>query len=230
MTAPLPPNSTIAIVGGGITGVSAAFALSERGYTVTLIDRDEPARTGPSFGNAGHIAGQGIFPLASPGIAVKGIRMLMDPEGPLKIPRTYARQMVPWLWQFWRSSFGDAQEKAIAGLTQLAQDTLDETESLWTRAGMAHLLTRQSALVLYDSEASYQLELKDWHRSEQAGFGFTSLTAAQLREQEPTLAPIFPRGVLSHAYGYVTDPFEVATAMFDAALARGVTYEKAAVT
>ena len=88
-TAPVPSGSHIAVVGAGIIGSSAAFALRERGYLVTLFDREEPGRTGPSFGNAGHIAGDGIFPLASPGIGLRGIRMLMDPQGPLKIPPAY---------------------------------------------------------------------------------------------------------------------------------------------
>ncbi len=230
MSTPLPPNSRIAIVGAGIIGVSTAFTLAERGFRVTLFDRDEPARTGPSFGNAGHVAGQGIFPLASPGIAVKGIRMLMDSEGPLKIPPAYARQIAPWLWRFWRASYGQAQETAIEGLTQLARDTLAETEALWTRAGMAHLLTRRPALYLYDTEVSYNLDLNDWQRAARAGFGFTSLTQGEVRELEPKLAPIFPRGVLSHDYGFVTDPFEVATAMFKAALGRGAMYEKGSVS
>jgi D-amino-acid dehydrogenase len=227
---PLPAGSTVAVVGAGIIGASAAFALAERGFRVTLIDRDEPARSGPSFGNAGHVAGQGIFPLASPGIGVRGMRMLMDKEGPLKIPPGYARQMVPWLWHFWRTSYGEAQEQAIAGLTQLARDTLEETAALWTRAGMAQLLRRQPALSLYDSEASYQLDLDGWQRAAREGFGYAALSASEVRELEPALAPIFPRGVLSHDYGYVTDPFEVATAMFKAALARGADYEQAAVT
>jgi D-amino-acid dehydrogenase len=230
MTQPLPPNSTIAIVGAGIIGVSTAFTLAERGYRVTLFDRDEPARSGPSFGNAGHIAGQGIFPLASPGIGLRGIRMLMDPEGPLKIPPAYARTIAPWLWRFWRASYGEAQERAIEGLTQLATDTLAETEALWTRAGIAHLLNRQPAVYLYDTQASYNLELHDWQRAARAGFNFTPLTQGEVRELEPKLAPIFPRGVLSHDYGYVSDPFAVATAMFEAALGRGVTYERAVVT
>jgi D-amino-acid dehydrogenase len=230
MTALLPPNSTIAVVGAGIIGTSAAFALCNRGFAVTLYDRAEPGSTGPSFGNAGHIAGQGIFPLASPGIALKGIGMLMRSEGALKIPPAYMGQITPWLWAFWRNSFGPGQDASIKALTQLATGTLDETETLWTRAGIARLLTRQPCLSLYDSEASYQLDHPSWEQLAAAGFSSTSVDSAAIRELEPNLAPIFPRGVLSHDYGYVTDPFDVVTAMFDAARRIGVGFEQLPVT
>ncbi|HQZ13198.1 MAG TPA: FAD-binding oxidoreductase [Devosia sp.] len=228
-TAPLPAGAHIAIVGAGIIGTSAAFSLRQRGYAVTLFDRAEAGRTGPSFGNAGHLAADGIFPLASPGIGLRGLKMLLTGKGPLKVPKSYLPTLTPWLWRFWRTSFGEAQEQAIAALTQMATGTLAETEALWGRAGMANLLTRKPLLQLYDTEASYQMDLPNWHRLASAGFGSTPLDAAAIRDLEPALAPIFPRGMLSHEYGRVTDPFEVVTAMFNAAVAAGVVYERAMV-
>ena len=106
--APLPPGSHIAVVGAGIIGLAASSAPIERGYRVTLPDRAEPGRTGPSFGNAGHVVGSAIEPLATPGIAVAGLRMLLDADGPLKIPPAYMGRITPWLYRFWRSSYGEA--------------------------------------------------------------------------------------------------------------------------
>lgn len=230
MTRPIEPGSSIGIVGAGIIGISAAFVLAERGYRMTLFDRDEPASSGPSRGNAGHIAAQGIFPLASPGIAVKGMGMMRDPDGALKIPPAYRHRIAPWLWAFWRTSYGPAQERAIAALTGLARGALDETGQLWERAGIAHLLTRQPSLYLYDSDASFHLDRAHWQQRIDTGFASEPLDAAAIRAREPALAPIFPRGWLSHDYGHVTDPHEVAKALFEAARARGVTFVKTAVS
>ena len=53
----------IAVIGAGIVGVQIARALQLRGLAVTLLDRAEPGM-GTSFGNAGFIATDEIFPLA----------------------------------------------------------------------------------------------------------------------------------------------------------------------
>ncbi|MFY8031335.1 MAG: FAD-dependent oxidoreductase, partial [Devosia sp.] len=153
---PLPRGSSIAVIGAGIIGTSAAFALAERGYKVTLYDRAEPGRTGPSWGNAGHVVGSGIFPLAEPGIAWSGLKMLLDPDAPLKVPPAYYAAIAPWLWRFWQSSRGEAYARSLAALTALSLGSVDETEDLWARAGIGALMRRDPALYLYESDQSYQ--------------------------------------------------------------------------
>lgn len=226
---PLPRGSTIAVIGAGIIGTSAAFALSERGYKVTLYDRAQPGTTGPSRGNAGHVVGSGIFPLAEPGAAWSGLRMLLDPEGPLKIPPAYALKIAPWLWRFWQASRGEAYERGIAALTQLNLGAVDAAEDLWTRAGIGHVLRREPALYLYESDPGFEAAAKHWERRAEVGLRNSFLGARDIADLEPNLAPIFTRGVLSHDWGIVTDPFEVVTGLFLAGQARGVVHERARV-
>lgn len=227
---PLAQGSTIAVIGGGIIGTSAAYVLNERGYRVTLYDRAEPGRTGPSFGNAGHVVGSGIFPLAEPGIALTGLRMLADPEGALKVPPAYLGKITPWLWRFWRASYGDAYERGIQALIGMNRGAVGDTEALWGRAGVGHMLKRAPALYLYESEASWNASRSHWKRRIAEGFASHFVDGAAIRELEPHLAPIFPRGVLSDDWAIVTDPFEVVTGLFEAGLARGITHQRVEVT
>lgn len=46
----------IAIIGAGITGVTTAYALLERGYTVTVVDRQRYAAMETSFANGGQLS------------------------------------------------------------------------------------------------------------------------------------------------------------------------------
>ncbi|ESY67329.1 hypothetical protein X743_27020 [Mesorhizobium sp. LNHC252B00] len=48
--------SKIVIIGAGITGLSTAYALLERGYDVTVLDRQRYAAMETSFANGGQIS------------------------------------------------------------------------------------------------------------------------------------------------------------------------------
>jgi D-amino-acid dehydrogenase len=226
---PLPRGSSIAVIGAGIVGTSAAYALVERGYKVTLYDRAQPGATGPSWGNAGHVVGSGIFPLGEPGAAWSGLRMLVDPDGPLKIPPAYYASIAPWLWRFWQSSRGEAYERGVNALIELNRNAVEESEDLWSRAGIGHLSRRDPALYLYESEQSYSASLSHWDKRAEVGLQCTHLDERDVRELEPNLAPIFPRGILSHEWAIVSDPFEIVTGLFHAAQAHGVVHERATV-
>src|SRR5688572_1609847 len=156
------PGSSIAVVGAGVIGTCCAFVLAERGYRVTLFDRDEPGMTGPSWGNAGHVVGSGIFPLAEPGVGLQGLAMLRDPDGPLKIPPSYLPSVAPWLWRFWRSSYGAAYEHGVKTLTAFNRGVVDDAEALFARAGIPHMIKRDPALYLYESEGSYRSATGHW--------------------------------------------------------------------
>lgn len=231
MTPPLrlPSGSSIAVVGAGVIGVSAAFALIDRGYRVTLFDRSEPGRAGPSYGNAGHVVGSAIEPLASPGIALTGLRMLSNPEGPLKIPAAYAGSILPWLWRFWRSSLAPAQAEIVRTLTALNAGVLADMEALFARAGIGAMLRSAPAIHLYESELSFKRAQGGWALRRNAGLRWTPLDAAQIREMEPGLAPIFVRGILDSEWAIVTDPLAVVEGLFAAGQARGGHFVRASV-
>ncbi|MCM8744385.1 NAD(P)/FAD-dependent oxidoreductase, partial [Pseudomonas koreensis] len=64
----MPDNLTadsadIAVIGAGIIGVACALQLARQGRRVVVIDRQPPGH-GASFGNAGHLATEQVFPIA----------------------------------------------------------------------------------------------------------------------------------------------------------------------
>jgi D-amino-acid dehydrogenase len=53
------------VLGAGIVGVSVALHLAKRGLAVALVDRGDPGQ-GTSYGNAGIIEGNTLFPARFP--------------------------------------------------------------------------------------------------------------------------------------------------------------------
>lgn len=59
------PDAQTVVLGAGLIGAACALRLAEAGRDVLLLDAQAPGH-GASFGNAGHVATEQVFPLASP--------------------------------------------------------------------------------------------------------------------------------------------------------------------
>ncbi len=70
----------VVVIGGGIIGLSIALSVQANGTDVLLIDKHEIG-SGASFGNAGHIATEQVFPIADPAVLKSIPKMLLDPLG-----------------------------------------------------------------------------------------------------------------------------------------------------
>ena len=89
------PETEIAVVGAGIVGVACALQLARQGKRVLLIDRQAPGH-GASWGNAGHLATEQVFPIADLSILKRLPAMLLDPMGPLRLDWKYLPKAMPW--------------------------------------------------------------------------------------------------------------------------------------
>ncbi len=91
----------VAIIGGGIIGLAAAWYCRQRGFQVTVIDRKKPeSREGCSFGNAGMIVPSHFVPLAAPGMIRLGLKWMWNPESPFYIRPRISQDLLSWMWKF----------------------------------------------------------------------------------------------------------------------------------
>jgi len=201
-------SETIAVIGAGIVGVSCALHLQRAGFNVTLVDRLNPGEA-TSFGNAGVLASHGIIPAATPGIAAKIPKMLLDPMGPLSLRWPYAATMLPWFWKFLRNA-SDARVVHISdALSLLCLDTVEQHVDLAKGTPAEKLIKPAPTLNLYRNEAAYKADDYSWKIRRKHAARTTILQAEALAQYDPALAPEFSFGVLMHDYGYVLDPCEL---------------------
>jgi D-amino-acid dehydrogenase len=101
----MPSQSVdVIVLGAGIVGVSAALALSARGRSVALIERQPEAARETSFGNSGIIQTEGVLPYLFPRAIGDVARAAANRD-----PRAHMRysslpSIAPSIWRYFQAS------------------------------------------------------------------------------------------------------------------------------
>lgn len=212
--------SHITVIGAGVVGLSAAIAAQDRGFDVTVIDREGPA-AGASAGNAGAFAFTDIFPLASPKIFWKAPKWLLDPLGPLSLPPAYAVQMLPWLMRFVRACAPDRVAASVNAQTAMMDLSKAELEGFLDRTGTLSMLQKNGNLEVYEGEAQFRASLPGWEARARHGIAFTHMSAAEMAAVQPGIAPRFTHGTFTPGWYSIADPKLYTLALADHFRAKG---------
>ena len=179
----------VVVVGGGVVGLSCAFALHEDGHEVEVVDAAAVGHAA-SAGNAGWITPTLATPLAAPGILRTGLRSALDPRGALVIRPRLDPLWARWLWGFARSSRPRAFHAGVAALLGLTRRTLDELDRMHD-AGVVFEEHRAGLLTV--ARSAHGLEWFDRVFTELRSLGFeggiTPMNASEAKELEPALGP-----------------------------------------
>ena len=219
-------NLSIAVIGAGIVGVSAASYLLRDGHRVTLVDRDGPGE-GASKGNAGAISPGSCVPLAMPGTLGKVPKWLLDPDGPLVVRPSYFPKAAPWLLRFamaGREGRVAPIADALRGLHGLA---FDSYAPLLANAQAGHLIRRSGCLVVYRSRTAFEASAREWTMRRERGVHVEALDGEALRDMEPALSPALACGVFLPEHGYTTDPYRLVKVLADRFVLDGGAFRKA---
>lgn len=218
----------IAVIGAGIVGVNCAHALADDGHDVTIIDR-EGAAAGTSQGNAGWIAHTDISPLASPKILRQIPGFLADPLGPLAIRWSYALGIAPWFLRFVLSARPGHYRRATDALIALQSLALPSWRRRAEQAGMTHLIHHRGGLYVFDDQAAFDRQRPLFARQKEIGVDLHLLNSDELRQLEPALSKRFVAAAYHANTAHVSDPREITTSLFDAAMQRGIAFHKGVV-
>ncbi len=143
----------VIIIGGGVIGGFTAYYLLDKGWSVTVIDKDRFGE-GASKGNCGLIVPNHILPINSLDTIIKGLIWMFKKDAPLYVRPRYIPRMLPWFSQFaYFSRPKSIQTSAIArhALHQSSFDLFPEfikTENIvcdWNLGGSLHVYKSEKA-------------------------------------------------------------------------------------
>ncbi|WP_244808247.1 NAD(P)/FAD-dependent oxidoreductase [Caballeronia zhejiangensis] len=213
----------VIVIGAGIVGLACAWAALREGARVTLVDRDFEADRA-SHGNAGGIAVTESTPIAVHGMFTKAAKWLMDPLGPLALDWKHVPKALPWFMAFRRAS-EPARFRAIShALSLLNNRVYDDILPMFDDIGASAMLYRRGALTVYETDAAFAADQPEWSFKRELGARWHALSAQQVRECEPSLAPVFRHGVFLDDWSHIGDPRRIVTLLRERVRALGARF------
>ena len=183
---------TIAVIGGGITGVTTAYALLQRGYQVTLFERHRYAAMETSFANAGQISACNSEVWNRTATVLNGIKWMLRKDAPLLIHPQPTWHKLSWLAEFVASiPHYETNTIATARLALKARDHLFS----WAQAeGIEFDLRTRGILHIYRDAAGFA-HGKDVSRLLlRGGVERQTVSPAEMRAIEPAISGDFVGG------------------------------------
>ncbi|MGH6621637.1 MAG: NAD(P)/FAD-dependent oxidoreductase [Alphaproteobacteria bacterium] len=200
----------VGVIGGGITGISAAIFLRRDGHDVTLFDPGDPG-AGTSSGNAGVISTGGIIPTATPYVLKRVPKMLLDPYGPLTIRWRYLPAIAPWLASLVLNGMPSRVEANARAKAALLDHAYDTYRILTRETGTESYVKHTGLLTVFETDTGWRRAQWILDLLRRCGRNFEVLSQDQIRQMEPGLAPIFRHAYLLPENGMILHPGKLVT-------------------
>jgi len=215
----------VAVVGAGIIGVACALQLARQGRRVVIIDQQEPGH-GASFGNAGHLATEQVFPIADASILTRLPAMLMDPMGPLRLDWKYLPRALPWFTRLLLNLRPAPFQRTVAGIRALNEGSLGAWHRLLGSIERPHLMREDGSLLVFERAESRQAIDALQARMSQQEVPVDHWHASVVQDAAPQLSKGIQGGLFFPRTGHFLDPYGVVCELMEAAKASGVQYLK----
>ena len=177
---------SIAIIGGGITGVTTAYALAKRGFDVTLFERHRYAAMETSFANGGQLSASNAEVWTHWSTILKGLKWMLKSDAPLLVNPAPTWHKLSWFAEFiaamphYERNTVETARMAVAARQHLFAWAVEE--------GIDFDHKREGILHIYRDKKGFDHAGKVSEMLAKGGLPRRAVTPSEMKAIEPTLA------------------------------------------
>jgi D-amino-acid dehydrogenase len=180
----------IAVLGGGVVGVTAAYELQKDGHQITLIEKNPSVATETSWGNAGMVAPGHSFAWSSPHAPMILLKSLFTADQSLRFRPSLDPRLWSWSWKFLmqctesRSAYNTLRKHRLASYSQgVLKETLADLPIEFD-------FVKRGILYFYRTQARLEAGIEHMQILARNGQKIEVLDRAQVLELEPSLKAV----------------------------------------
>lgn len=188
---------TIAVIGGGITGVTTAYALARRGFSVTLFEKQRYAAMETSFANGGQLSASNAEVWTHWSTIVKGLKWMLKSDAPLLLNPKPSWHKISWFCQFLAAI--PHYEKNTVETARLAIAAREHLFDWAASEGIDFDLKQKGILHIYRDRAGFEHAGKVSQLLALGGLERRAVTPDEMKAIEPTLSGTFYGGYFTES-------------------------------
>lgn len=211
----------IAVIGAGITGITTAYALLERGFDVTVFDRNRYAAMETSFANGGQLSASNAEVWTQWSTILKGLKWMTQRGAPLLVNPRPSWHKYSWMAEF-MSNIPNYRKNTVESV-RLAINAREHLMAHAEKEGFQFDCEHRGILHVYNCKPDFDKAAKVNDMLAEGGLERHAVTVDEMKTIEPALKGDLYAGYYTES-DFTGDIHSYAKGLGDACKKRGVTF------
>lgn len=184
----------VAIIGGGVIGLGAAYELLKQGQEVVIVEAEEIGQ-GASHGNAGWVIPTDAAPVAAPGMVTQGLKWMLHRDSPLYVKPSLNPKHVRFMLEMAMQCNQKDYDEGYRLNMLLCSNSVSQFET-YRSEGIDFEMHDDGLIYAYEHTQSFEKRVAGMALLEEFGLNGKVYTGPELAELEPAMLPTLAGGIV----------------------------------